>query len=40
MVTDHDTYHTMIEGFGFLMPGEVEVFDVDELEAAKDWVAA
>jgi len=40
VVTDHDTYRTMIKGFGFLMPGEVKVFDVDELEAAKDWVAA
>jgi hypothetical protein len=33
-------YRTMIKGFGFLMPGEVRVFGVDELDAAKEWVAA
>lgn len=30
----------MIKGFGFLMPGEVKVFAVDEMEAAKEWIAA
>jgi hypothetical protein len=40
VVTDHDMYRTMIKGFGFLMPGEVRVFGVDELDAAKEWVAA
>lgn len=40
VVTDHSMYRTMIKGFGFLMPGEVKVFGVEEMEAAKDWVAA
>lgn len=40
VVTDHDMYRTMIKGLGFLMPGEVKVFAVDEMEAAKEWIAA
>lgn len=39
VVTDHSVYRTAIKGFGFLMPGEVRVFGVDELEAAKDWIS-
>lgn len=40
VVTDHDMYRTMIKGFGFMMPGEVKVFGVDELDDAKEWIAA
>ena len=40
VVTDHDMYRTMIKGFGFLMPGEVKVFGVDDLDDAKEWIAA
>ncbi|MGD2044058.1 MAG: STAS/SEC14 domain-containing protein [Acidimicrobiia bacterium] len=39
VVTDHSVYRTAIKGFGFLMPGEVRVFAVEELDAAKDWIS-
>lgn len=38
-VTDHEVFAAMIKGFGFLMPAEVRVFPVGELEAAKAWLA-
>jgi hypothetical protein len=40
VVTDHGVYRTAIKGFGFLMPGEVRVFGVDELDEAKDWISS
>lgn len=40
VVTDHDMYRTMIKGFGFLLPGQVKVFGVHELDQAKEWIAA
>jgi hypothetical protein len=40
MVTDHEGYRRMVQGFGFLIPAEVKVFPAAELEAAKEWVAA
>jgi hypothetical protein len=40
VVTDHSVYRTAIKGFGFLMPGEVKVFPVDQLDAAKEWLAS
>lgn len=40
VVTDHGSYRTAIKGFGFLMPGEVRVYPVDEIEAAKDWISS
>lgn len=38
-VTDHEAYATMTRSFGFLIPAEVRVFQVKELDAAKDWLA-
>ena len=40
VVTDHGAYRTALKGFGFLMPGEVKVYAVDDLDAAKDWIGA
>ena len=40
VVTDNGSYRTAIKGFGFLMPGEVRVYSVDELDAAKDWITS
>lgn len=40
VVTDHDMDRTMIKGFGFMMPGEVRVFAVDEMDDANEWIAA
>ena len=39
VVTDHGAYRTLIKGFGFLMPGEVKVFAMDELDGAKKWLS-
>lgn len=40
LVTDHSVYRTLIKGFGFLMPGEVRVFAVADLESAKEWLGS
>lgn len=40
VVTDHDAYRRLVNGFGFLIPGQVRVFPVAELEDAKAWVSA
>jgi hypothetical protein len=39
-VTDHSVYRSMVRGFGFLMPGEVRVYPMAELEVAKDWLGS
>ena len=38
-VTDHTGYRRAIKAFGFLMPGEVKVFSLDERAAAETWIA-
>jgi SpoIIAA-like len=38
VVTDHDAYRRLVKGFGFLVPGEVRVFAVAELDAARAWI--
>lgn len=39
-VSDHSVYRNLVRGFGFLMPGEVRVYPLAELETAKGWVGA
>lgn len=39
VVTDQGALRTALRAFGFLMPGEVRVFHVDDLDDAKDWLA-
>jgi hypothetical protein len=39
VVTDVDWIRKAIKAFGFMTPGEVEVFALDQLGAAKVWVA-
>ena len=39
-VTDHSVYRGLVRAFGVLMPGEVKVFPLAEMDAAKQWVAA
>ena len=39
VVTDVEWIARSVKAFGFLMPGEVQVFDNDQLEQAKAWVA-
>lgn len=38
-VSDHDAYRAFVKGMGFLIPGAVKVFGLDELDEAKEWVA-
>jgi SpoIIAA-like len=38
LVTDHDGYRRMAQGFGFLIPAEVRVFPTSEVDEAKSWV--
>ena len=39
IVTDVDWIRKAIKAFGFMAPGEVKVFDLAELGAAKVWIA-
>ena len=39
-VSDHSVYRSLVKGFGFLMPGEVRVFALADLDAAKEWLAS
>lgn len=38
-VTDHEIYAAMVRSFNFLMPAAVRVFAVQDLDAAKAWLA-
>ncbi|MGI9603000.1 MAG: STAS/SEC14 domain-containing protein [Acidimicrobiales bacterium] len=40
VVTDHKGYQRSIKAFGFLMPGEVKVYPMAELAAAKTWIGS
>jgi hypothetical protein len=37
-VSDNSGYRALVKGFGFLMPGEVILFAMQELDDAKAWV--
>ncbi len=39
VVTDIDWVATMVKAFGFAMPGEVRVFDNDDLDDARRWIS-
>ena len=39
VVTDVDWIEKMVKAFGFAMPGEVRVFDDDELDEARLWIS-
>lgn len=38
-VSDHGVYRSLVTGMAFLMPGQVKVFELGELESAKAWIA-
>ena len=40
LVSDHAGYRQMVEGFGLMMPAEVRSFPIEDIEAAKAWLAA
>ena len=39
VVTDKDWMRHAISGFGWLFPGEMRVFEPDQLDTAKAWLA-
>ena len=39
IVTDHGAYADGVKVFGWIIPGEIKVFSVADLEAAKVWAA-
>jgi SpoIIAA-like len=39
VVSDADWLRRAIGGLGWLMPGELKVFDTDDLDDAREWVA-
>lgn len=40
IVSDQDWVENTIKVFGFLVPGDVKVFDDDDIDAAKAWASA
>jgi len=39
IVSDADWLRHSVKAFGWLMPGEVKVFDDDDVDDAKEWLA-
>jgi SpoIIAA-like len=40
LVTDHDAYRGLAHIFGFLMPGEVRVYPLEDVSEARSWITA
>ncbi len=40
VVSDEDWLRRAIGGLGWLMPGEIKVFETDDLDDAREWVAS
>jgi hypothetical protein len=40
IVSDKDWLTHVVKAFGWMIPGEVRVFQLGELDAAKEWVAS
>jgi hypothetical protein len=40
VVSDADWLENSIKAFGWMMPGEVKVFDDDEVDEATEWLAS
>ncbi len=38
LVTDNHVYHDAVKAFAWLVPGEVKLFALSELDSAKEWV--
>ena len=38
LVTDNDTYEDAVKAFGWLLPGQVRTYDLDDRDEATDWV--
>lgn len=39
IVSDADWLENSIKAFGWLVPGEVKIFETDDLDEAKEWLA-
>ena len=39
VVTSHQAIHDGVRTYGWMMPGEVRLYDLDEIDAAKAWLA-
>lgn len=39
VVTDTDWMRHMVKAFGWMIPGDVRVFELGELDDAKEWAA-
>lgn len=40
VVTDQDWIETGVKALGWMIPGDVKTFDVDDLDEAKAWIAS
>lgn len=40
LVTDNKTYHNAVKAFAWLVPGEVKLYTMAELDTAKAWVSS
>jgi SpoIIAA-like len=40
VLTDNDAYRGLAHVFGFLMHGEVRVFDLEDVSEARSWMSA
>ena len=40
VVSDADWLEHSIKAFGWLMPGDIRVFELDDVDDAKEWLAA
>jgi hypothetical protein len=40
IVGDADWLRHAVHGFGWLMPGEIKVFALEELDSAREWVTS
>lgn len=40
IVTDSDWIERSVKALGWMIPGEIKVFDDDDLDDAKEWIAA
>lgn len=40
VVSDHAGYRNAVNAFGWMLPGEVKTFDLDDLDDAVEWVSS
>lgn len=40
LVTDNDAYHHAVKAVAWMIPGEVRLFPLDDLDAATQWITS